>query len=150
MWSGIEWSECDVTKKLEKAWESLARDQKAAALSLREHGLHGPSIGRAYYAAYSELTSALIGQGQTSFGKKFKNPEHASLPQLAQNGLRSLGLSDRRTIASTVRRMRSRREDADYRPLINLPPRCRLKRSRIWPVFAMRWHEGASYEARED
>jgi len=69
VWSGIEWSECDVTKKLEKAWVSLARDQKAAALSLREHGLHGPSIDRAYYAAYSELTSALIGQGQTSFGR---------------------------------------------------------------------------------
>ncbi len=100
---------------LVKAWDSLANEQKLAAEVLREKHLHRASIGRAYYAAYSGVTSALIGSGRRDFGR-FKNPDHASLPVVVGNGLGSIGPIDRRVLAAALRRLRSRREDADYQP----------------------------------
>jgi len=76
-------------------------------------------VSRAYYAAYSLLTAELVEAGYSSFGK-FKNPDHASLPLLVRNHLSRLSTAERRSASAAVRQLRSRREDADYRPQVSV------------------------------
>jgi uncharacterized protein (UPF0332 family) len=108
-----------VSRKLAKAWESLAAEQKEAAEVLRDKDLHRASVGRAYYAAYSGVTSALIGSGMKEFGRH-QNPAHSDLPNLVTNNLGSITKDDRRELASALRRLKGRRVDSDYRPTVGV------------------------------
>jgi uncharacterized protein (UPF0332 family) len=96
----------------------LSRHQREAAEVLRRVDLHRACVGRAYYAAYSLVTAELVASGKV-FGR-FKNPDHSSLPWHVLNGLGSLGLAERRSVAKALRRLRSRREDSDYKPLVSV------------------------------
>lgn len=49
------------------------------------------------------------------FGR-FSNPAHETMADLIMRNLASLNADDREQLARIVRRLRSRREDADYRP----------------------------------
>lgn len=104
-----------MSKGAATAWRLLGREQGLAAAVLREQGLHRACTSRAYYAVYSEVTGQLVGSGRREFGR-FRNPGHAELPSMISNGMSGLDPAARRALAKLVRRLRSRREDADYRP----------------------------------
>jgi hypothetical protein len=71
-------------------------------------------VSRSYYAAYCALTSRLVGRGIT-FAHQWNNPSHEQLPALVRNGL-SLPPNTRRAFNRAIRRLRTARENADYRP----------------------------------
>lgn len=101
-------------------WEDLAASHWATAQCLRDSKdpRYARGVcGRAYYAAYALVTARL--PDDITFGRGWRNPEHARLPgYVAQiRGLRQL---DRQAIRKALRRLRQRREDADYRPGITV------------------------------
>jgi hypothetical protein len=101
-------------------WEDLAVAQKAAAQYL--FGANNPTYdravcGRAYYAAYALVTSRL--PPGISFAHGWGNPAHATLPAHVGN-VAGLQEADRREVRRALRRLRQRREDADYRPGITV------------------------------
>lgn len=104
-----------MSRPVAEAWRFVSDEQHSAAEVLRARGLHRPSFSRAYYAAYSAVTAALHAAGHTTFGAR-SNPDHADVPRLITGTLRGLDHRRRRELATLVRRLRSAREDADYRP----------------------------------
>lgn len=73
--------------------------------------------GRAYYAAYALVTSRL--PTTTTFSRGWSNPSRATLPAYVDN-ISGLHDADRRAVRRALRRLRQRREDADYRPGITV------------------------------
>jgi hypothetical protein len=101
-------------------WEDLAAIQQAAAqyLFAAEESAHDRAIcGRAYYAAYALITSRL--PAGMAFAHGWNNPPHAKLPTYIDS-IRKLKEPERREVRRAVRRLRQRREDADYRPGITV------------------------------
>lgn len=97
-------------------WRDLAECQQGMAQHL--FGTRDPRFargvcGRAYYAAYALVTARL--PRSTTFGRGWQNPEHARLPAYVSS-IAGLSEADRRAIRRALRRLRLRREDADYRP----------------------------------
>ena len=94
-------------------WRAISRDSRKAAQRLLEAGCYRSSVSRAYYAAYSAITSALIQQGIT-LGYGGNNPGHAGLPGYVLNNLTSLSLVSRFEINKALRRLYRGRAEADY------------------------------------
>ena len=98
------------------AWLDVARMQRASALHLaaaKEARFSRAICSRAYYAAYAATTSQL--PSHIRFGRGWRNPEHAKLPGYVSH-IAGLSASGRREVKRGLRRLRHRREDADYRP----------------------------------
>jgi len=103
-------------------WHDLGESNaRGAALLSRDSVASRASVSRAYYAVYHEITHQLVGQGQTTFGKfrdgrDRKNPPHEKVARFAENDLKALNQFQRKELGRLARRLRIRREDADYRP----------------------------------
>lgn len=97
-------------------WDRLAKEN---ALTARRLGFNGDAlrslVNRAYYAAYSRITFELLEAGAGPFGGR-ENPPHCVLPKLVLSRLSRLPMRDRRKLSQTIRRLRTRREIADYKP----------------------------------
>lgn len=105
---------CNVT------WRDLSHAQGEAAQWLMDSGREShlrAVCGRAYYSAYA-LVTANLPEGMT-FGRGWNNPEHAKLPGYV-DALGYLDVGQRRRMKMALRRLRQRREDADYRPGITV------------------------------
>src|SRR5580658_3858606 len=101
-------------------WEELAECQRASAahlLASREHKFVRAICSRAYYAAYALVVSR-IPSGAT-FSHGWSNPPHAKLPSHVA-GITNLADSARQAVRRALRRLRQRREDADYRPGVTI------------------------------
>jgi hypothetical protein len=101
-------------------WEDLSTIQLATAQHLsgtKDATFERAVCGRAYYAAYALVTSRL--SINRNFARGWSNPPHAKLPAYAGN-IAGLHQVDRREIRRALRRLRQRREDADYRPGITV------------------------------
>ena len=101
-------------------WEDLAAAQQAAAQHLfgtKQPNYYRAVCSRAYYAAYALVTSRL--PAGLAFGHGWSNPAHATLPAYVGN-IAGLPDAHRREIRRALRRLRQRREDADYRPGITV------------------------------
>ncbi len=94
-------------------WRAVSQDSRKAAQRLLEVECHRSSISRAYYAAYSAITSALVRQGIT-LGYGGNNPGHAGLPGYVLNNLTVLPLGSRFEINKALRRLYRMRAEADY------------------------------------
>ena len=117
-------------------WRDIAVQQAHAARQLSDVGVVRPSISRAYYAAYSAVTYSLHRQGLRTFGAR-NNPDHADVPALVLHTLRSVDRATRRSLASSLRRLRMYREDADYRPARSVDAKSRLRA--LWEMdYALR------------
>jgi uncharacterized protein (UPF0332 family) len=95
-------------------WRELSRDSLRAAQLLLEEGHLRSSVSRAYYAAYCAVSDQLSQRG-VSFAHGWNNPSHDQLPALVRNNL-ALAVNRRRQLSRAIRRLRTAREDADYRP----------------------------------
>ena len=98
------------------AWDVLAKDNDAAArfLGLDEGRLRS-LVSRAYYSAYSRITFELLEAGAGPFGGR-ENPPHRVLPKLVLSRLSRLPMRDRKKLSQAIRRLRTSREIADYKP----------------------------------
>lgn len=99
-------------------WQELSADCLRAAKRLLDEGLLRRSISSAYYAAYSAVTSELVARGLT-FAHGWNNPSHEQLPDLILHNS-TLPQSTRRALARIIRRLRTAREAADYRPAFHV------------------------------
>jgi hypothetical protein len=111
-------------------WEDLAACHRYTAQHLfgTKVPTHDRAIcGRAYYAAYALVTARL--SRSTIFGRGWRNPEHGKLPAYVEQiaGLRN---ADRSSVRRALRRLRQRREDADYRPGSTVDTRTALESMR--------------------
>ena len=82
-------------------WRLISLNSRKAAQHLLEAECYRSSVSRAYYAAYSALTAALIRQGIT-LGYGGNNPGHAGLPVLVVNNLIGLGIAIYRRIETPL------------------------------------------------
>ena len=94
-------------------WRAISRESRKAGQRLLEVGCYRSSVSRAYYAAYSAITSALIRQGIT-LGYGGNNPGHAGLPAYVLNNLTTLSMPSRFEINKALRRLYAARIGADY------------------------------------
>lgn len=97
-------------------WDELADRQRAMAhylMTSKDPRFVRGVCSRAYYAAYALVTARL--PESTSFGRGWRNPEHARLPGHVGR-IAGLGETNRQAVRRALRRLRQRREDADYRP----------------------------------
>lgn len=97
-------------------WEELSESHRESANSLMRSGNlahHRGVCSRAYYSSYALLTSKL--PSGTRFGRGRNNPEHTALPGYV-NQIPDIEWHERKWVKSAIRRLRQRREDADYRP----------------------------------
>jgi uncharacterized protein (UPF0332 family) len=95
-------------------WQDLSVECLRAAKRLLDEGYLRRSISSAYYAAYSAATSELVTRGVT-FAHGWNNPAHEQLPDLILHNSR-LSHNTRRALNRIMRRLRTAREAADYRP----------------------------------
>lgn len=96
-------------------WKDLANKQRTAATVLsRLTDGERPCCSRAYYAAYSMVTHHLEPLNLT-YAHGWQNPAHADLTKHVSN-IPGLGDASKRAVRRALRRLRQRREDADYRP----------------------------------
>ena len=105
---------------LSMTWEDISESSRETANFLMRSGnpIHSRGVcSRAYYSAYALVTSKL--PSGTRFGRGWKNPEHASLPEYV-NQIPGLEWHERKWIKSAIRRLRQRREDSDYRPGVSV------------------------------
>ena len=102
------------------SWDDLATAHQATArhLFVSDDSTYRRAVcNRAYYAAYALVTSRL--PAGMSFGHGWHNPQHANLPSFVGN-IAGLPETHCREIRRALRRLRQRREDADYRPGISV------------------------------
>jgi len=95
-------------------WRELSLDSVEAARKLLVEGHWRSSVNRAYYAAYSAVSDQLVRRG-ARFANGWNNQTHDQVSALIRSGL-ALPLSARRDLGRAVRRLRTARETADYRP----------------------------------
>ena len=98
-------------------WQAMSLNNRRAAQRLLETECYRSSVSRAYYAAYSALTAALIHQGIT-LGYGGNNPGHAGLPVLVVNNLTSLPLTARYDLNKSLRRLYRAQVEADYAAVV--------------------------------
>jgi uncharacterized protein (UPF0332 family) len=89
-----------------------------AAKGLLDEGHLRRSVSSAYYAAYSAVTSELVTR-RVTFAHGWNNPSHEQLPDLILNNT-SLARTARYQINRIMRRLRTARESADYRPGVSV------------------------------
>ena len=95
-------------------WEEMSLECLQAAKRLSEAGYLRRSVSSAYYAAYSALAGRLA-ERKVTFAHGWNNPAHDQLPSLIHNNM-GLERSARIRISRVFRRLRTVRENADYRP----------------------------------
>ena len=97
-------------------WDEVAEEQRQAGQTLiaRKRKKHPrAACSRAYYAVYALIAGrAPVGM---VFPKNWQNPSHDQVPGIVQT-LRTLPNDVRGPVSAAVARLRTRREDADYRP----------------------------------
>lgn len=101
-------------------WREIATCKLATAQHLVAHrkaDFDRPICRLAYDAAYALITAHL--PGGMRFGRGRQNPDHTNVPAHVSHiaGLHEL---QRRAVRRAIRRLRQRREDADYRPGITV------------------------------
>jgi uncharacterized protein (UPF0332 family) len=99
-------------------WKELSREHLRTAKLLIAEGHPRGSVNRSYYAAYCALTDALRAKGLT-FPYGWGNPPHDQLPELIANNL-ALPREVRWQLRKVIRALRKAREDADYRPGVDV------------------------------
>jgi uncharacterized protein (UPF0332 family) len=97
-------------------WQELSVECLRAAKMLLDEGYLRRSVSSAYYAAYSAVTSELVARGIT-FAHGWNNPAHEQLPDLILNNT-TLPRQTRYALNRIMRRLRTARETADYRPAV--------------------------------
>jgi hypothetical protein len=116
--------------ELDMTWEELAEIHMASArhlFSVRGMRHERAICGRAYYAVYALLTSRLPRKARFAHG--WNNPPHSQLPGYVAT-ISGLHEPERRMIRHVVRRLRQRREEADYRPAAAIDWRSAQERMR--------------------
>ena len=101
-------------------WSELSEFQSYAARHLidqRDEKLYRAACNRAYYSAYAAIT-ARVPRG-TSFGQGWQNPAHAALPGHVDQ-IAGLSGAKKSMIRAALSQLRQRREDADYRPAVEV------------------------------
>src|SRR5665213_3514215 len=97
-------------------WNELSEIQSYAARYLidqRDEKLYRTACTRAYYSAYAVITARV--PAGTMFANGWQNPAHAALPRHVDQ-IAGLSLSKKNAIRIALSQLRQRREDADYRP----------------------------------
>ena len=99
-------------------WDDMAGDSLKASKELLDAGRWRSCASRAYYAAYSAITSSLVRGGIDVGIAGRSNPSHEQLPRLALHNLdrECHGNEARRTISKRLRTLRMARQRADYGP----------------------------------
>jgi len=95
-------------------WAEMSRDSLGAAKSLLGESRFRSSVSRAYYAAYTAIAGVLVERG-VRFARGWNNPQHELLPRYVSNS-DAFEPATRQQLNRAIRRLRLRREDADYRP----------------------------------
>ncbi|MCX7049202.1 MAG: HEPN domain-containing protein [Candidatus Sumerlaeota bacterium] len=96
-------------------WADLAKDNRLAAYEVFEKQRWRTFVSRAYYAAYSATTEALVQHGVTMpMGRS--GPSHAKLPELAGTNLTGIGYSLRWRLSGAIGKLYELRIMADYMP----------------------------------
>jgi uncharacterized protein (UPF0332 family) len=101
-------------------WKELSEIQRYALRHLidqRNEKLYGTACSRAYYSAYAAIT-ARVPPG-TMFAHGWQNPAHAALPGHVDQ-IAGLSAAKKDAIRIALSRLRLRRENADYRPAIEV------------------------------
>jgi uncharacterized protein (UPF0332 family) len=101
-------------------WSELSEFQRYAARHLidrRDEKLYRAACTRAYYSAYAAIT-ARVPPG-TIFANGWQNPAHAAFPGHVDQ-IPGLSSAKKSAIRTTLSQLRQRREDADYRPGIEV------------------------------
>ena len=101
-------------------WSELSEIQSYASRYLieqRDEKLHRAACTRAYYSAYAAIT-ARVPPG-TIFANGWQNPAHAALPGHVDQ-IAGLSAAKKDAIRIALSQLRQRREDADYRPGVDV------------------------------
>jgi uncharacterized protein (UPF0332 family) len=101
-------------------WNELSEIQSYAARHLidqRDEKLYRTACTRAYYSAYAAITARV--QPGTTFAQGWRNPAHAALPGHVDQ-IAGLSVAKKSMIRVALSRLRQRRENADYRPGIEV------------------------------
>jgi hypothetical protein len=101
-------------------WNELAAMQRYATKHLidrRDDQLYRTACTRAYYSAYAAITSRL--PAGTIFAHRWQNPAHAALPGHVDQ-IAGLSAKKRHAVRIALAQLRQRREDADYRPGVDV------------------------------
>lgn len=99
-------------------WRELSEDSLLAAEALLQEGRYRSCISRAYYAAYCAATHEIV-QKLTTFSYGRNNPSHELLSGYIQNNL-TISKTKKDIVSTLSILLRFYREDADYRPLIEI------------------------------
>jgi uncharacterized protein (UPF0332 family) len=101
-------------------WNELSDIQSYATRHLiaqRDGKLYRSACTRAYYSAYAAIT-ARVSPG-TVFAHGWQNPAHAALPGHVDQ-IAGLSAAKKDAIRIALSQLRQRREDADYRPSVEV------------------------------
>ena len=101
-----------------KTWKEMSEDALRSAEVLLREGHFRSSVSRSYYAAYCAATSEIV-QKLTTFPNNWNNPPHAKVPGYVLNNLQ-LSQSKKDSISKLINTLRQFREDADYRPHVEV------------------------------
>lgn len=96
-------------------WLDVARDARKSANTLVQQENHRSAASRAYYAAYSKVTDALVAAGLTMpVGRE--GPAHKRIRPLIETSMPGMDQSKREALSSMVGRLYTLRIDSDYKP----------------------------------
>ena len=101
-------------------WNELSEVQSYSARHLidqRDEKLYRTACTRAYYSAYAAITAAVA--AGTIFAHGWQNPAHAALPGHVDQ-IAGLSVAKKNAIRIALSQLRQRREDADYRPGVDV------------------------------
>lgn len=104
-------------------WEQMANDNLLAAKALQKMGHHRSAVTRAYFAAYSAVTSELALVKGVKFTFEI-NPSHGELASLTLNHLplKVFATHMRRNIKRSQGLLWKARVEADYVPHATIGP----------------------------
>ena len=101
-------------------WNELSEIQSYAArhsIDQRDEKLYRTACTRAYYSAYAAITAKV--PPRTVFAHGWQNPAHAALPGHVDQ-IAGLSMAKKSAIRVALSQLRQRREDADYRPAVEV------------------------------
>jgi uncharacterized protein (UPF0332 family) len=85
-----------------------------AAESLRKLKNRRSCVSRAYYAAFQAITGE-VRKKTTAFPKRYEHPPHRQVGKYVKRYLTQFSRRDRNDIRDALSRLRTARENADYR-----------------------------------
>ena len=101
-------------------WDELSEIQKYAvrhSIDQRDEKLYRSACTQAYYSAYAAITARI--RARTRFAHGWQNPRHAALPGYVDQ-IAGLSAAKKAAIRVALSQLRQRREDADYRPAVQM------------------------------